>query len=577
MEYSFRMRKMMAVLLVAVLAFGVLWMPSSAKAAGDNMEMTVEFSPTSLSSSGEVKVRAVVSNRGDDVSNVTVTVGDRQVASWSSFIAGNSDAAEYSYTVKDSEIGSNIPVVLSYEYNGESKKISKSFKVAKKEANVKVSTAVKVDKNVVPKETKVEFTFVVENQGDTTIENCTISAPVLNGGNAVSKAFSVAPGDVKYITYTGTIMKTINVEPTLKYTAAGKNYSRNMESLKVTMSSASLSMAATAESTTIEAGENAKFNLVIKNDGNVDLKNLVVKDASGNTVPLGTSTIKEGATLTADVSDTLTASKTYSFTATCEDDSGETYTFQSNEMEITVEQKEEVDYQKDLLLDVSVDKSSYEQTGKVTFKLVLKNQGEGIFTEVTVSEETLGNLGTYDVLMPGEKDINTEAELSENAVFRFKVSAVDPDGKAITVSSNDVPVEIKEEKKASSGLGTAIWIVVIVFVLMVAAGIALIILVNKEKKNQKSLPPKNSTARPETRRPRVERVAPTPAASPVSERYERPEPKGNFRDFELEAEDEDLEAEQEAAETPREERRPAMRRKVAPKVEPSDFEDRNNF
>lgn len=93
----------------------------------------------------------------------------------------------------------------------------------------------KVDKNVVPKETKVEFTFVVENQGDTTIENCTISAPVLNGGNAVSKAFSVAPGDVKYITYTGTIMKTINVEPTLKYTAAGKNYSRNMESLKVTM------------------------------------------------------------------------------------------------------------------------------------------------------------------------------------------------------------------------------------------------------------------------------------------------------------------------------------------------------
>ena len=146
MEHNFSFRKMMAVLLVAVLAFGVLWMPSPAKAAGDNMEMTVEFSPTSLSSSGEVEVRAVVSNRGDDVTNVTVTVGDRQIASWSSFIAGNSDAAEYSYTVKDSEIGSNIPVVLSYEYNGETKKISKSFKVAKKEANVKVSTAVKVIK-----------------------------------------------------------------------------------------------------------------------------------------------------------------------------------------------------------------------------------------------------------------------------------------------------------------------------------------------------------------------------------------------------------------------------------------------
>ena len=106
---------------------------------------------------------------------------------------------------------------------------------------------------------------------------------------------------------------------------------------------------------------------------------------------------------------------------------------------------------------------------------MLKNQGEGIFTNVTISEDTLGNLGTYDVLMPGEKDIDTEAELSENAVFRFKVSATDPDGKAIMVSSSDVSVEVKEEKKGSSGLGTAIWIVVIVFVLMVAAGIALIL------------------------------------------------------------------------------------------------------
>ena len=118
---------------------------------------------------------------------------------------------------------------------------------------------------------------------------------------------------MKYVTYTGTIMKTITVEPTLKYTAAGKTYTKNMESLKVTMSSASLSLSATADSTTIKEGEAAKFKLTIKNDGNVDLKNLVVKDASGNTVSLGTSIIKEGATLTADVQDALTASKSYSF------------------------------------------------------------------------------------------------------------------------------------------------------------------------------------------------------------------------------------------------------------------------
>lgn len=577
MEKSISFRRLMAALLCIALAFGILWIPSVAKAAGDNMEMSVEFSPTSLSGSGEVKIKATVSNRGDDVTNVTVTVGDKQIASWSSFIAGNSDVAEYSYTMKESEIGSNIPVVLNYEYNGEAKKVSKNIKVAKKEANVKVSTAVKVDKNVVPENTKVEFTFVVENQGDTKIENCTISAPTLNGGKAVSQAFSVAAGDVKYVTYTGTIMKTITVEPTLKYTAAGKTYTKNMESLKVTMSSASLSLSATADSTTIKEGEAAKFKLTIKNDGNVDLKNLVVKDASGNTVSLGTSIIKEGATLTADVQDALTASKSYSFTATCEDESGETYTFQSNAMEIKVEKKEDVDYAKDLGISVTVDKSSYEQTGKVTFKIVVKNNGEGIFTNVIVAEETMGSLGTYDVLMPGEKDIDTEAEISANAVFKFKVTAIDPDGKAVTVSSSDVPVEVVEEKKPTSGLGTAVWIVIIVFVLMVGAGIALIILVNKEKKNQKKLPPKGrGPAQPETRRPRVERMTPAAAvpsvAEPEDEEYSQ---KGNFRDFDIEAEDEDMD--EPAQEVVREEQRPTIRRKVAPKVDPEEFEDRNNF
>ena len=230
-----------------------------------------------------------------------------------------------------------------------------------------------------------------------------------------------------------------------------------------------------------------------------------------------------------------------------------------------------------MAINVTVDKSSYEQTGKVTFRIVLKNNGEGIFTNVIVAEETMGSLGTYDVLMPGEKDIDTEAEISANAVFRFKVTAIDPDGKAVTVSSSDVPVEVVEEKKPTSGLGTAVWIVIIVFVLMVGAGIALIILVNKEKKSQKKPSPNGrGPAQPETRKPRVERMAPAVAKPPMEEPQEEEYPeKGNFRDFDIQAEEEDADAP--AQEETREEQRPTIRRKVAPKVDPEEFEDRNNF
>ncbi len=587
MENRISLKRGLAVLLAAVLAFGILWMPSPARAAG--MSMDIEFSPNELSGSGEVKITATIKNLGDDVTDATLTVGDRKIASWSSFISGSSDTVEYSYAMRESEIGSNIPVVLNYELNGETGTVSKSIRIARKQANVRVSTAVTVDKSVVPDGSKVEFTFVVENQGDTAIEDCTITAPTLNSGRAVCEPFSVAAGDVRHVTYTGTIVKTINVEPTLRYTAAGKEYTAQMDSLKVTMSSASLSMSATAANTTVQEGEPASFRLTIKNDGNVDLKNLVVKDASGNTVSLGTSIIREGATLTAQVEDTLTASKSYSFTATCEDDSGETYTFQSNVMEITVEPKEEVDYAQDISLTVTADQSAYEQTGKVVFHIVLMNNGENVFTDVTVSEETMGELGTYDVLMPGEKDIDTEAEIAENAVFKFKVTATDPEGNAVSVSSSDVPVVVKEEKSSTSGLGTAIWIVVIVFVLMVGAGVALVILVNKEKKNQKKLQPgsKAGAVRPEMRRPRVERMEPSSPSSPaMASGFEQeqeesvPEQKGNFRDFGIEQSDDQGAPEAELPEEKEEDtyqQRPAMRRKVPPKVDPDEFEDRNNF
>ncbi len=122
MENRISLKRGLAVLLAAVLAFGILWMPSPARAAG--MSMDIEFSPNELSGSGEVKITATIKNLGDDVTDATLTVGDRKIASWSSFISGSSDTVEYSYAMRESEIGSNIPVVLNYEHNGETGTVS---------------------------------------------------------------------------------------------------------------------------------------------------------------------------------------------------------------------------------------------------------------------------------------------------------------------------------------------------------------------------------------------------------------------------------------------------------------------
>lgn len=115
------------------------------------------------------------------------------------------------------------------------------------------------------------------------------------------------------------------------------------------------------------------------------------------------------------------------------------------------------------------------------------------------------------------------------------------------------------------------------------------ILVNKEKKNQKKLQPgsKAGAVRPEMRRPRVERMEPSSPSSPaMASGFEQeqeesvPEQKGNFRDFGIEQSDDQGAPEAELPEEKEEDtyqQRPAMRRKVPPKVDPDEFEDRNNF
>ena len=102
MENRISLKRGLAVLLAAVLAFGILWMPSPARAAG--MSMDIEFSPNELSGSGEVKITATIKNLGDDVTDATLTVGDRKIASWSSFISGSSDTVEYSYAKRENQV-----------------------------------------------------------------------------------------------------------------------------------------------------------------------------------------------------------------------------------------------------------------------------------------------------------------------------------------------------------------------------------------------------------------------------------------------------------------------------------------
>ena len=543
------MKKLVALCMAVLMVFGVMLAtpliafaepedsPSTSPSPTpvENVNLSIEsYSPTSMTTGGDVKVRIVVKNNGTAVEGASLSIGGSNVATYGTIGAGETKTYDNTYSLPTSMLDKNVEVVLNYTFNGAQKSKSSSFKVSKKAANVGVSTSVKADQANVASGTKVKFSFSVENTGDVKIENAVIKDPELNGGNALNTAFSLSPGKSTVVTYTATITETTSISPTLSYRADGANQTKNMGSVTVTVSEADVSVVATADTTEPESGKDVVFTITITNSGGVNLSNLKLQDVLGNTVPLSSNTLAAGANVTAKYTTSFTENAEYSFTLTGVSDDGKEHSFESNVIPINI-QTVEVDYSDILSLIVTADLKEYKKKGTVEFTMTLKNTGDITFTGVTISEENIGVLDTnIDTFGPGEKEYKAVAEIKEDGTYTFEAQMMDPDGNVVLVTSN--PVEVKEEEKAGSGLTTLLWVIGIIVVLMIAAGVTLLVLKRKEKKEREAMEASKGS-RVSRRNPNSRAQANTEEqAQAVRERKERPRPPATYDEMEPEEE-----------------------------------------
>ena len=590
------MKKIVSFLLTILMVMGMLAAFPGVAMAADDLDMDVSYTPTTLMTGGEVKLTVNIKNNGDDVESAVLSVDGKTLAEFGNILSGGTKDYSGTITVGSNQIGKNISVVLNYTYGGEQKSISQTINIGKKEANVELSTAVKVDKDTVPYNTKVNFTFVVENQGDVEFENATITASALNGGKAISKPFNVKAGDTEMVTYTGTIMKTITVEPVLKFTAAGKSYSKKMDKITVTMSDASMEVELTADTFTPEPDSDVVFSIKLTNNGNVDFKNIKVLDSFDNKIPTDSASLKAGESMNAQTALSFTESKQVGFTVTAEDSSGQSYTFNSNVLDIQVAAATEtptltVNPSEMLQLDIVTDRTKLVSDGIVTFTLTLKNNSGGALQNVVLSEKTMGNLETIADLAPGEQEFVKEVELKEDTKFVFSVTATDLQGNQIAVTSDEIEVTM-DGKEAGDGIGTLLWVIGIILVLIIGTGVTLLILMNKEKKRKREEEALNAKRQAQARRNAANAQARTVRRAPVptpparedlydeaSEQEELEEDyRSEFNTFDVE---EPQENEDDLAEVELEEEPTVRRRSVTSQPKKvnrkADFDDRNNF
>jgi len=542
--------------------------------------------PASMFTGGDASVGVQIKNTGTaDATNVNVSIGGKAQGSISSLAAGASESKTYTISVSESMLDTAIPVTVEYESGAGKKSEAANITISKKSANVNVNAVVSVDQATVPQNTKVDFTFAVENKSDVNIEKVTIKAKTLNGGKAVNKAFSLAAGRSTIVTYTGTIMKSIKVAPVITFTAAGKEYTQDLNTLEVTMSSAAISVIATPEKVEIEAGGEAESSLNLQNTGNIDFQSISITDSDGNTVAPSASNLPQGGSVSAKAKLSPAESKQLTYTVTATGSDGQTYTYTSGSVDITVAAPEVIDYQKLFQLSVKRDDSKLESEKKIGLTIKLANKSEGDFTNVVITEGTLGNIDTQSKLAAGDtREITLEQEVAQNVTYVFKATATDPEGNALSTTSEEILVDVgseeeEENKGSSGGIGTLVWIIVAIVVLIIGVGVALLVLVIRDRK-------KRAQEKQHAQRTagRAARTASAAGRTQQRQRRSEPRPEPAYIDEEetaddFEPEDEEDEYDDLLDDAAEQEQQPTVRRRVSTskRIAREDIDDRSSF
>lgn len=518
-------------LILAVMSFVALPMAVLADSAPD---MEVSFTPTSLSGEGEISITAVITNKETPIESATLSIGDNQVADIGNMEANAKNEQTVSYRVQESEIGSDIRVVLNYVVDGTAKKVTRTIQVAKQELKVDVYAKGEVSQTVVPKGTKVEFTFTVENRGDSEITNVQVKAAGVNKGNPIDGTFSLGAGKAKILSYTGEIVKDMTVKPKLSYTANGKNYSDDLDVIEITVSELALKVEISAGKNQVEAGDSVDISVKLSNEGNADIVNLVLYDVNDKKIPLDTSTLAQGKSISTTSSLTIDKKTDIGFYVKGEDANGKSHTFNSNVITVDVTAPEETatpspeatpdgdseEEDEPLTIDATVEKPT-DGTNTYQFTIDIENRGEGPYTDAVLSESGLGNIQTIGDIAVGSTKVTCEKEITGDSEFTFELTAKDPKGNTVSVKSEKLTVvlngqDVGNKTGPSSMISTLMIIIVIVIVLIVGVVVTLIVLVQKEKKKKAELAENKNMKRPGQRtvqtnavntQPRVPRYA----------------------------------------------------------------------
>ncbi len=543
------MRRKIAYVLAFVLIVAFTVSFGGTALADDSISTTVKVSPSSLPGPGTVSVTVTIKNNEDPITNVVLkypSPTDSEISMGNLATGATQEHSNPTWNITDDMLNEPLAFTVFWTSVDGTQKSGNtdSFTIARQEQKIEVSGSANATPKEVNKGDMVKYTFSLTNQGNVKIDNAYLTAPPLKDGERIGNDFELDPGGTKEITYEIPMNESADVKPTFTYAVGGKQYTYDMNDIQIAVNdtqTASMSVTADVDTTSVDAGGTVTFNLYVKNNGTAEISNIAAKDSGGNPVTVSPTSLQPGETATGTSTQVVNQAGNYAFMVTAQDADGTELTTQSNSVPITIKEAEpsptpeptqSVDTARAIKVGVSFssvkgDNGAYiVQQGTLPMTLEVDNLTDQELSNIVVSEVNhLGTLGTLSVLPGGEKStFEKDVDMEESGQYTFKVVGQLPDGTEVSSQTDPITITVEAPETENNN-----WLLglTVVLVAIAAVGIALGVYIYKHrKKANASKNPQQGQSQRAQRQQRPPQVSPSGRQRPQRYGAEREQGDG---------------------------------------------------
>ncbi len=187
--------------------------------------------------------------------------------------------------------------------------------------------------------------------------------------------------------------------------------------------------------------EEVTFTLRITNNGNVRYTNMKVT-MNGEPVEFPANNLNPGNDYTEQYTRSYTVSTDVVFKVSLKDHNGLTVSTSSNTISILLP-VDEADLLSKLRFTMSVDRPRLTSVGTINFTGTVTNASVYQLTDISVDEETLGNVfSATELAASATKQLVFTADINETTTYNFVLTAKDRNGKVYIINAEPIEVTV---------------------------------------------------------------------------------------------------------------------------------------